>query len=157
MAIGAINKPGRHAVGKNLYLQIGKTGSRSWLMKFMLKGKSCEMALGACDVVSLKDAREKVFEAKRLIDQGIDPIEHRKQDDAQLKVQMQRGQSFRDVAEEYMRIHVPQHENAKHRKQWSSTLKRYVFPVMGDKAIIVIGYNVLIAVHNPGGETSPSP
>ena len=83
MAVKAKRTLGRNAVGTNLSLQIGKTGSRSWVMKYMLKGKAREMGLGACDVVSLKDAREKVFEAKRLIDQGIDPIEHRKQDDAQ--------------------------------------------------------------------------
>lgn len=149
MAVKAIKKPGLHAVGKNLYLQVGKTGSRSWVMKYMHNGRSREMGLGSYDVVDLKVAREKVIDAKRLIDRDIDPIDHQNQKAAEAEAEVKRGQSFQEVAEAYMAIHVPQHSNAKHRKQWPSTLKRYVYPVMGQKAISEIDQDDIKKVLQP--------
>ncbi len=60
-AVTALAKPGRHADGGNLYLQISPTGSRQWTFMFEREGKQREMGLGSAGPggVSLADAREK--------------------------------------------------------------------------------------------------
>ena len=40
-------KPGRHADGGGLHLLVKESGARSWVYRFMLKGKSRDIGLGA--------------------------------------------------------------------------------------------------------------
>ena len=39
-------KPGRHADGGGLHLLVKESGARSWVYRFMLKGKSRDIGLG---------------------------------------------------------------------------------------------------------------
>ena len=55
--IQAIKEAGRYGDGDGLYLEVGRTGSKSWIFRFMLDGKSHEMGLGSISTVSLSDAR----------------------------------------------------------------------------------------------------
>lgn len=53
-------KPGRHADGGGLHLLVKDSGSRSWVYRFMLAGKSRDVGLGAAsgaDAISLATAR----------------------------------------------------------------------------------------------------
>lgn len=77
-AVETVKKPGLLADGGGLYLQVSKSGSKSWLYKFMLNGRSREMGLGSLKGVSLMDAREKAAGCRSLLAEGIDPIEDRK-------------------------------------------------------------------------------
>ena len=76
-AVATLTKPGRHADGGNLYLQIAQSGSKQWTFFFQLNGKQREMGLGGAGQggVTLAEARDKAIEARRLLTQGIDPIE----------------------------------------------------------------------------------
>ena len=57
---------GLYPDGGNLYLQVGPTGGKSWLFRFTRSGKTRDMGLGAVNAVSLKEAREKARECRRL-------------------------------------------------------------------------------------------
>ena len=46
-------KSGKVADGGGLYLQVSKTGSKSWIFRFMLNGCAREMGLGSLNRVSL--------------------------------------------------------------------------------------------------------
>ena len=117
----AITKPGRHADGGNLYLQLSSTGSRQWTFLFQLNGKQREMGLGSAEAgsVTLADAREKAVEARRQLAQGIDPIETRKGKLASAKVA---GIKFGKFADDYVKTHASQWSNPKHAGQWAMTL-----------------------------------
>ena len=52
-----INKPGRYGDGRNLYLRVTETGSRSWMFRYELYGRERVMGLGPCTTFSLEDAR----------------------------------------------------------------------------------------------------
>lgn len=52
-------RPGRHPDGRGLYLCISKSGARSWVLRFMLHGKSHDMGLGSALDVTLAEARHK--------------------------------------------------------------------------------------------------
>ena len=51
-------KQGNYADGGGLYLQVTKSGAKSWIYKFMLNGRAREMGLGPLHTVSLPVARD---------------------------------------------------------------------------------------------------
>lgn len=81
-------KPGAYADGlNNLYFQITKTGSKSWLFRYMIDGKRRAMGLGPYPAIGLKLAREKAADLYRQIKEHPeqDPIEKRNQNRAAAK------------------------------------------------------------------------
>ncbi|MDP6819638.1 MAG: Arm DNA-binding domain-containing protein [Alphaproteobacteria bacterium] len=58
-AVESTKKVGLIADGGGLYLQVSKSGAKSWIFKFMLNGRAREMGLGSSKAVSLAGAREK--------------------------------------------------------------------------------------------------
>ena len=75
--VATVKEPGMHGDGGGLYLQIAKSGTKSWIYRFMLRGRSRDMGLGSADVVSLSEARDLALEARKLVKSGTDPIEAR--------------------------------------------------------------------------------
>src|SRR5262249_53392438 len=70
------SRPGLHADGDGLYLQV-KAGAKSWILRFRYKGKRRDMGLGSAQIIGLADARLRSLNCRRLLGQGIDPIEAR--------------------------------------------------------------------------------
>ena len=52
-AVETAKNSGLIADGGGLYLQVSKSGAKSWLYKFMLNGRSREMGLGSLKAISL--------------------------------------------------------------------------------------------------------
>jgi hypothetical protein len=76
-AVEKRSKPGYYADGGGLYLQIGPSGSKSWLFRYILNRKRREMGLGSVFAVALAEAREKAADCRRLLAHRVDPIEAR--------------------------------------------------------------------------------
>ena len=136
--------PGLHGDGGGLWLQITKTGVKSWLFRFMVKGKAYGMGLGPLHSVTLAEARHKAANARRLLVEGINPLEERRRLHAQDAANRARTMSFAACSAQYIAAHRAAWKNAKHGEQWSSTLQTYVHPVIGklpvgdiDTALIV--------------------
>ena len=136
--------PGLHGDGGGLWLQITKTGVKSWLFRFMVKGKAYGMGLGPLHSVTLAEARHKAANARRLLVEGINPLEERRRLHAQDAATRARTMSFAACSAQYIAAHRAAWKNAKHAEQWSSTLQTYVHPVIGklpvgdiDTALIV--------------------
>lgn len=77
-AAKAPEKPTKLFDGGGLYLLINPQGSRLWRLKYRVHGKEKLLAIGAYPDVSLKRAREKRDDARRLLADGIDPNAQRK-------------------------------------------------------------------------------
>lgn len=77
-AARATQKPEKLFDGGGLYLLVNPQGSRLWRLKYRIHGKEKLLAIGAYPDVSLKRAREKRDEARRLLADGIDPSAQRK-------------------------------------------------------------------------------
>lgn len=126
--------------GQGLNLQIMPTGSKSWILRFMLNGKSRTMGLGAygdgSSGISLAKARELAAEARSLVKSGVDPIGAREQainaGRAAAALSIARAKTFKEVALEYVQAQEAGWKNPKHRAQWLSTLDTYAFPILGD-------------------------
>src|SRR5690348_12899407 len=98
-------KPGRHADGGGLNLLVKENGARSWVYRFMLKGKARDMGLGAAagpEAISLSAARDKADALRIKVKSGVDPLaeRHREAANAMAAAQVARiaGISFKAVA-----------------------------------------------------------
>ncbi len=81
---------------KGLYLLVKPNGSRLWRYKYRHAGVEKLLALGAYPTVSLRDARERRDEARKLISNHIDPGVKRKLD------KEGRTNTFAGVAQEWL-------------------------------------------------------
>lgn len=53
LSVQSKKEPGLYGDGNGLYLKVTGSGTKSWILKFMLNGKSREMGLGPLSLVSL--------------------------------------------------------------------------------------------------------
>jgi integrase len=142
-------KPGFYPDGRQLYLQVSPTGSKSWLFRFARQGRERWMGLGPYPDVSLAEARQKAFEARRLLRDRIDPIEARRTGRNAARLEEARGLTFKDCAERYIAAHEAGWRNAKHRAQWRSTLKTYALPALGELPVAAIDTALVMKVLEP--------
>lgn len=61
--------------GDGMFLLVHPNGSKYWRMKYTFDGKSKLASFGVWPVISLKEAREKRYDAKQKIKSGINPVE----------------------------------------------------------------------------------
>ena len=141
--------PGMHCDGRGLYLQVAADGARSWIYRFKLKKRARDMGLGSLDEVTLAEAREKAAEARRLVRQGIDPIEQRKATQASQRRSEARAMTFKECAEQLIASHEAGWRNSKHRQQWRNTLATYAYPVLGDIPVAGVTTELVLRVLEP--------
>jgi integrase len=147
--ISTKSKRGRYADGGGLYLQVSKNGAKSWLFRFALNGRSRQMGLGSLNTFSLPEAREAALQCRKLLHDGIDPIEARKAERGQRRVDAATLMTFEECAEEYISAHSPAWTNIKHINQWRNTLKTYVYPIFGDLPVQNIETGLVMKVLQP--------
>ena len=146
----AVNKlePGMHNDGHGLYLRVSDTGTRSWIFRFTLGGKTRDMGLGGTAVVSLASARKRAQELRELRQRGIDPITHQQASVAAARVVQAKSVSFREAAERYIASHEATWTR-KHHADWVGTMRDYVFPVLGVLPVSVIDTALVMQVLEP--------
>jgi hypothetical protein len=154
-------RPMRIGDGAGLYLQVARGGTKSWLFRYMLRGKAREMGLGAVgdapEGVPLAKARTLAAEAGALLRDGKDPIE------ARLASRAARRQAETDAAERTFKAAAialvdskrAGWRNAKHGAQWMATLEAYAFPIIGDMPVSVVRTDHVLRVLRPIWERMP--
>ncbi|MCC2602369.1 tyrosine-type recombinase/integrase [Sphingopyxis yananensis] len=85
---------------RGLYLEVHPNGSKLWRFKYRLAGKDKRIAIGRYPDVGLADARRARDDARRQIQDGLDPVSERKRD--KLVAAYRGANSFGDVAREYI-------------------------------------------------------
>lgn len=63
-----------------LGIRVMPSGNRFWIYRYTLNGKRQKMTLGKYPAVGLKQARDLILQAQRLKEQGINPIDHQRQE-----------------------------------------------------------------------------
>ncbi len=141
---------GRYSDGGGLYLQVGPTGAKSWLFRYQRQGKSRQMGLGAAiTTISLAEARQKATTCRRLLDQGLDPIDERKAERSRVQAETAKFMTFKECADELIRDRSAVWSNLKHSKQWKSTLEKYVYPFFGDLAVQDVDVGLVVKALRP--------
>lgn len=128
-------KPYRKTDSRGMYLEVMPNGSKYWRLKYRYNNKEKRMALGVYPDISLLQAREKREEAKKLLANGIDPMQIKKE---QKRLRLTNAEnSFEVVAREW-------HE--KKKKGWSEShannvlhrLESDIFSQIGNRPVAEI-------------------
>jgi integrase len=144
-----IAKRGRYADGGGLYLQVSRGGTKSWLFRYMLRGRSREMGLGAFRTISIAEARDKALQCRKTVLNGFDPIEVRQAAKSRADVEKARAINFRECAEKYIGAHEASWVNDKHRAQWKNSLSNYAYPVIGSLPATAIDTALVLKIIEP--------
>jgi integrase len=147
--VATLKEPGRYAVGDGVYLQITGDSGRSWIFRYQRAGKARHMGLGPTDLLSLKEARDRATEARKLLLDGIDPIEARNLRRTQQRMKDAKAITFRTCAEQYIADNKVAWRNEKHRAQWKSTLDTYAYPVIGALSVGDVDTGLVLKVLRP--------
>jgi integrase len=148
------DKPGMHADGGGLYLQV-KNGGASWILRYQLNGRTRYMGLGPLALFGLKEARAKALDAKRLRYEGTDPLEAKHQARIRAWLNAAKAVTFQQAAEKYIAAHKAGWQNAKHADQWTNTLATYAGPMIGALPVQVIDTALVLKVLEPIWTTKP--
>lgn len=109
--------PGLHADGDGLYLQVTPGLARSWILRYQVHKRRREMGLGGYPLFGLAQARERALEARRLLADGIDPIEARKGRAAAL------GAKWGDAVDAAIESLRPAWKDERQADQWTASLR----------------------------------
>lgn len=128
---------------RGLSIQIQPSGGKWWRYRYRFDGKEKMLSLGVYPDVSLKDAREKRDEARKLIANGVDPSQLRKA--TKSAKQERAANSFEALCREWL-------------EKWGSTvvpaqkikatarLENNVFPWLGNRPIVEITAPEILSV-----------
>ena len=167
-------RPGLYGDGGGLYLQLSANGAKSWIFRYWVaqrdlatgevvrdpttnkvKGRNRDMGLGSYVTVSLQEARERALECRKLREREIDPIEAREQTKRQAALERAKSLKFKDAASAYMASHGVAWKNEKHAGQWSATLEKYAYPIIGDLPLQAIDTTLVMKVIEPVWSIKP--
>jgi integrase len=118
-------------------------GSKLWRFAYRFAGKQRQLYIGPYPDVSLKEARAKRDEARKLLQEGTDPAARKQANKRARKIEA--VNAFEAVARDFLerktRLWSPRHKaNAVAR------LERHIFPALGNRPIAKIDGPELLAV-----------
>jgi integrase len=125
-------KPMRLFDERGLYLEVSTAGGKWWRLKYRFGGKEKRISLGVYPEVSLKEARDRRDESRKLVADGIDPSENRK---ATKAASVHRASnSFEVVTREWFAKYSPGWAES-HSSRVIRLFERDIFPWIGGRPI----------------------
>jgi integrase len=152
---------GMHSDGGGLYLRVtsgsGGALNRYWIFRFAdrVTGKDRQLGLGALHTIGLALARDAARECREMLLRGKDPIEHRRAQEASQALGAAKTMTFDECRDAYIAAHQAGWSNAKHGKQWASSLKTYITPVFGHLPVGAIDDGLVLKALEPIWTTKP--
>lgn len=117
---------------KSLYLLVKVNGNKLFRFDYRYANKYRTMSFGAYPEITLKEARDKRDEARKLLRDNIDPMEHKKS--AKQQLLDEHKNSFQLVATEYFDKNKQKWDEKHANRKWHF-LEKDVFPILGKKPI----------------------
>jgi integrase len=143
------NRPGMYGDGGGLYLRVTDDGAKNWVFRFMLNGRSRWMGMGPLHTVNLAEARKRAGEHRLRRHDGIDPIEARRAERLQARLDAAKAITFKECGDGYIKSHRAGWRNAKHADQWEATLATYAEPIIGSLSVQTIDTTLVLKVLEP--------
>lgn len=135
------DKPYKIAAGGGLYLEVTPRGSKLWRWKYRIQGKENRYALGSYPELTLKDAREKVEAARKLVEQGLHPAQQKRLE--RTKSTHEHVNTFEAIAKEWLALKDWEDITKKRRL---GMLQRVVFPIIGHLPVRQITPPVILTI-----------
>ena len=137
------NKTRKLYDANGLYLEVAPRGGKWWRFKYYFGGKEKRLSLGVYPEVSLKEARERRDEARKMVKSFVDPSEHRKELKAAKRAVVENA--FEAVGREWHTRVAPNWAES-HSGRTLSRIERDVFPEIGAEDVSAITAPMLLAV-----------
>lgn len=137
--------------GQGLYLLVTPNGKKHWRLDYILHGRRKTFAIGQYPSITLAEARNKRDEARRLVADGVDPVQQRRQD--KISAAAAADNTFAKVTERWFE---------KRRSNWSDghiesirqRLNNHIVPYIGSSPIGSLNaltlHSVLTRLENAG-------
>ncbi|HBO5142466.1 tyrosine-type recombinase/integrase [Pseudomonas aeruginosa] len=125
-----VDQPGSYQDGRGLILRVSATLRKRWVYRYMLAKQRHDLALGTYPALSLRDARLEADKYRLDIARGLDPAAERAKAKAAKASITTTSNTFRSLAERYIRTHSASWSK-KHHQQWQNSLAKHVYPVIG--------------------------
>ena len=142
--VRTVKQPGRYGDGHgghglSLLVKPRAHGgvAKSWSQRLRINGRPCNLGLGPFPIVNLAEAREAALENARAVYQGHDPR------------QGSTTPSFDEAAEIVIKMHASTWRNPRTADIWRSSIRRFVFPVIGSKPIGAVTSADILSVLTP--------
>ncbi|HHE3604671.1 TPA: tyrosine-type recombinase/integrase [Pasteurella multocida] len=134
--------------GYGLFLLILPSGIKSWRFNYArpITQKRTKISLGIYPAVSLAQARAKREEYRALLAQGIDPQEHKEQEQKAAISKIENSLLF--IAERWKTKKAQEVEELTLKKNWRR-MEAYLFPVIGNMPVNEIVPKVAIEALEP--------
>ncbi len=125
-------KPYKLSDSAGLYVEIAASGSKLWRMKYRYAGKEKRLSFGAYPAVTLAQARDYRDQARKLLENKIDPAEIKRTEKLQREIVS--SNSFDAIARDWFDRHLTKKaESTKNRI--ISRMERFVFPYIGKRPV----------------------
>ena len=123
------NVPYQAADGDGLVIEVKPSGKRTWMYRYRLNGKAEKLVIGQYPEITLKDARDKLLEARRMVANGESPAKQKQL----AKVAAADATTVAEFAERYFK------DIAQKDRKDCTIPRRYldkeIIPAIGDKAV----------------------
>jgi integrase len=122
---------------RGLFMLVTPPGGRLWRLRYRMHGREKLLTLGAYPDITLKRAREKRDEARKLIADGIDPSAKRKAERGA------RSETFEAVATEWLELQSKA-LSAETISILGTRLKSFLYPYVGNRPMRAISAQELL-------------
>lgn len=128
---------------RGLYLEVAPAGGKWWRLKYRFAGKEKRVSLGVYPDVSLRDARDRRDQARKLLANGVDPSENRR---ATKSASIDRAANSLEVVTREWFAKFSSHWAKSHSDRMLRLFERDVFPWIGGRPISDVTSQELLAV-----------
>lgn len=128
-------------------LRVTKAGTKSFILNYHLNKRERRFTIGQSPAWSAAAAREKANGLRRLIDQGIDPLEERNE--------RREAPTVNDLWAEYEKIHFPTlspRSQTDQRGMWAN----FILPELGPVAVRELSSRQIDRLHAKISEKTPT-
>jgi integrase len=135
------DKPYKLVDGKGVYLLVTPSGYRSWRMKYRFEKKEKLLTFGPYPEVGLKEVRQRVEDARRMLRAGLDPAAAGKAASGEVDP----GRRFETIARAWHSLQTSIWSE-KYAEDVLRSLVDYVFPTIGSQDIATIKSDQVLAI-----------
>ena len=135
--------------GRGLYLLVTPSGSKIWRFYYpqLLTKKRTEIKLGEYPEMTLSQARAIREEYRALLANGIDPQDHRKQEES-------KATAFKAICDQWFAEIYPTKATRETIEKNYKRLERFVFPKIGGLPIAEIKPKLLVSLYKEIGASN---
>lgn len=142
------NKTYRIKDDNGLYLEIRPTGTKIWRMRYWIDTRERILTFGEYPLFSVKEARAKRDEARRLIAEKIDPADKHKDEELQIKIEERAREvnNFGAIAEQWLAFKKDEPHSDKHKQVTEWRMRKYILPTLASRQIDEITSGDLLSI-----------